>query len=78
MFFTADAEDVTLMNSSYTFKPAQTAPNEVPKTDTELLVNTAKTYKNLDFTWRQQLLIRICFCCKMKDKHSKMFEKGKK
>jgi len=78
MFFTADAEDLTLMNSSYTFKPTQTTTNQVPKTDTELLVNTAKTYKNLDFTWRQQLLIRICFFCKMKDKHSKMFEKGKK
>jgi predicted mannosyl-3-phosphoglycerate phosphatase (HAD superfamily) len=78
MFFTADAEDVTLMNSSYTFKPAQTNTNQVHKTDTELLINTAKTFKNLNFTWRQQMFIRICFCCKMKDKHSKMFEKGKK
>ena len=66
------------MNSSYTYKPTQTTPKQGPKTDTELLVNTAKTYKNLDFTWRQQMLLRSCFCCKRKDKHSIMFVKGRK
>ncbi len=78
MILTLDAEDVTLMNTSYTFQPTKKPAYKEPKTDTQLLVDTAKTYKNLDFTWRQQLLIRICFCCKLKDNQSKMFEKGKK
>jgi hypothetical protein len=78
MLFTYDAEDVTLMNKSYTFKPTGQPTERQPKTDTHLLVDTAKAYCNLNFTWKEQLCIRLLFCCKLKDRHSKMFENGKK
>jgi hypothetical protein len=78
MFLASDAEDLTLMNKSYTYKKRQSSASQAPKTDTHFLIDTVMAYSNLDFTWKQQLLIRICCCCKRKDRHSMMFHKGKK
>ena len=66
MFFTADAEDVTIMNKSYTFIPSgQPKTDQLIKTDKQHLVDTAKAYCNLNFTWKEQLMIRLFFCCKL-------------
>jgi hypothetical protein len=79
MFFTTDAEDVTIMNKSYTFIPTgQPKTDHLVKTDTQLLVDTVKAYCNMNFTWKEQLMMRLFFCCKLKDRHSRMIEKGKK
>jgi hypothetical protein len=78
MFFTADAEDVAIMNKAYRFKPPQPPADQLFRTDKQLLVGTVKAFSNLNFTWREQLIIRLCFCCNFKDRQSKMFEKGKK
>lgn len=78
LLLTADAEDVTLMNKSYTFKPTGQPTEQTAKTDTRLLVDTAKAYCNINFTWREQLCIRLLCCCKLKDRKSRMFENGKK
>ncbi len=78
MLLTKDAEDVTLMNKSFTFKPAQLPEQHSPKTDAHILIENLQALANLNFTWKEQLLIRLCFCCKMKDRHSKMFARGRK
>ena len=77
MILTYDAEDVTLLNKSYTFKPKRQPTEQSSKTDTHLLIDTAKTYSNLNFTWKEQLCMRLCFCC-MCYQNRKMFKNGKK
>ena len=77
MILTYDAEDVTLLNKSYTFKPKRQQTEQPSKTDTHLLIDTAKAYSNLNFTWKEQLCMRLCFCC-MCCRNRKMFKNGKK
>lgn len=38
MLLTKDAEDVTIMNKSYTFKPTQLPEQHSPKTETQILI----------------------------------------
>ena len=79
MLLTKDAEDVTIMNKSYTFKPTQLPEQHSPnKTETQILIETMQAFRPLNFTWKEQLCLRICFCCKRTDRHSKMYEKGRK
>ena len=77
MLLTKDAEDVTIMNKSYTFRPTKLSEQLSPKTETHILIENLRAFSHLNFTWKEQLLIRLCFCCKRKDRHSTMFEKGK-
>jgi len=138
MLLTKDAEDVTIMNKSYTFKPKKLPEHHSPKTKTQILIQTPKkipeqhspktetqiliqtpkklpeqhspktdtqiliqtpkklpeqhsaktqtqiliqtmqAFSHLNFTWKEQLCLRICFCCRRKERHSKMYEKGRK
>jgi hypothetical protein len=40
------------MNKSYTYKDAKPSASQGNETDTHLLVETAKAYSKLVFTWR--------------------------
>jgi hypothetical protein len=53
MLLTKDAEDVTLMNKSFTFKPAQLPVKHSPKTDAHILIENLQALANLNFTWKE-------------------------